>query len=503
MKLLKDWWRIKSASIPYNEYEPDLYSKDFQDKVKNIINWKEGIVNESFFPKIWRDLKTSLARQPLRPIISTHQWIPWNFFPFKITGEVDKIIKCKYLWEHYEAILEPRYINSVSTSQENEFIDAMYNWNLWEAFSIIKWIDNNDRSSTKWRTPFFICRPSYTDNMVQLPDNIVPKIEKNVNSILDDILSCSTYIKECFKKGYAINKDEIIKYFLDKKENWYDIDNNLKDSISYFQADTFINLKNEVSVENLQMPDVWFFLKDFSDKWSLKDIKDINWNLRKTVIDKILSFWFDKVILVTRPEVINNKEDLLEIKEINILKEDLEENIEVDITSINDINFEKESLYLLLNIDYSNIDKWIENIFNLAIKHPSNFSPNPFVQYVSKYVTWFNKKIIFWEEEINKLWYTTNPNHRKTNINSLNRIENYFNWLWLNWDRRILNINRASDNTTLYVSRDSIYSLRKISNFVKWEKYIEIIEVPFVDWEQIISKRWNDLLHMFRFMFVK
>jgi len=81
MKLIKQWWRIKSASMWYNSITPSP-TLDFQKIVKDIIKWKNQNINTWFFPKIWSSLRTSLNRQPLRPIISTHQWMPWKLLPF-------------------------------------------------------------------------------------------------------------------------------------------------------------------------------------------------------------------------------------------------------------------------------------------------------------------------------------------------------------------------------------------------------------------------------------
>jgi hypothetical protein len=125
------------------------------------------------------------------------------------------------------------------------------------------------------------------------------------------------------------------------------------------------------------------------------------------------------------------------------------------------------------------------------------------LQFVSKHITWFNTIRLIEEEKIKEFWIITNPNHNKINEETFLRIENYFNRLWLDPKKRILNIKKLTTDEVLYVSRDSLHSLRKIPNFINWEKYIEIIEVPFIDWEQILLKRWHDLLNMFRFMFLK
>jgi hypothetical protein len=97
MKLLIEWWRIKSASIPYSSIDPN-FSIDFQKKVKDIVDWNNIDINHAFFPKVWGDIRTSLARQPLRPLISTHQWMPWNFYPFLFNDKIENIIEWTYSW---------------------------------------------------------------------------------------------------------------------------------------------------------------------------------------------------------------------------------------------------------------------------------------------------------------------------------------------------------------------------------------------------------------------
>lgn len=401
-------------------------------------------------------------------------------------------------------MLEPWFSHLISEQQSNEFIVSMANWDLKWAFQIIQWIEQKERTKTKWRSPFFICRPAYTEKIIELPINISSNIEKKINSIMELILLCSDYIKYIFEKWEEISKEKILEYLLKPKNKDYYIWSNLEDSIAYFQADTFINLRWEIIVENIQMPDVWFFLKHLSSKWSLQDIKKINEKLRKKIVDKILQFWFNKITLITRNEVLDNNEDLLEINEIEVLKTDFEQHgINVSVSSIDDLNFDENILYLLMNLDYSVINEQIIKLFNLAVKNTKNFSPNPFLQFVSKHITWFNTIRLIEEEKIKEFWIITNPNHNKINEETFLRIENYFNRLWLDPKKRILNIKKLTTDEVLYVSRDSLHSLRKIPNFINWEKYIEIIEVPFIDWEQILLKRWHDLLNMFRFMFLK
>jgi hypothetical protein len=70
------------------------------------------------------------------------------------------------------------------------------------------------------------------------------------------------------------------------------------------------------------------------------------------------------------------------------LKTDFEQHgINVSVSSIDDLNFDENILYLLMNLDYSVINEQIIKLFNLAVKNTKNFSPNPFLQFVSKHIT--------------------------------------------------------------------------------------------------------------------
>ncbi|MDD3645961.1 MAG: hypothetical protein PHH06_00980 [Candidatus Gracilibacteria bacterium] len=250
------------------------------------------------------------------------------------------------------------------------------------------------------------------------------------------------------------------------------------------------------------MPDVGFFLKNLSDRGSLSKIKLINAGLRENVINSILDSDFPNVSIITRPNVVENNEDLLEINKIEVMKSELEKGGKViKISSTKDFVFKEDILYLLMDIDYNDLSN-LSNLFELAIKYPRNFSPNPFVQLASQYVIGFKSIYLYEGQDIQKLSRVVTPNHNKISQSTLENIENYFNSLGLDPNKRIINIKKGSTDEILYVSRDSLYSLRKIAKFIEGEKFVEIIEVPFVDGEQIISKNGNDLLHMYRFMFI-
>ncbi|MDD3645960.1 MAG: hypothetical protein PHH06_00975 [Candidatus Gracilibacteria bacterium] len=242
MKLLENGGRIKSASVGYNSINPSL-TLDFQGRVKEIINGESNDINTGFFPKVGRSLRTSLNRQPLRPMISTHQGMPGNFYPFYASNSIDEILHYNYHSEHFEAILEPRYKGLVNEQQEVDFINYMAKKDLRKAYGVISGINQNDRAFEKGRIPFFICRPASTVNDVKLPSTIVPKIENEVNKTIGEICGLASYLEYLFQHGRCPDKTDIIGYLL-QKDSLPDtvIPSYFGDSIIYFQADTFINL---------------------------------------------------------------------------------------------------------------------------------------------------------------------------------------------------------------------------------------------------------------------
>ena len=477
--LIPQWGRIKAASLPigYLKENPNW-------KVQEILTGKNPQANLWYFPRIGNSLRHALQRQPLRSYISTHQWMPWNFFPF-IIGSTDWESLFHYSGWSFEAVLEPKYAEHIRESTVLRFQNALKTEDFRNAFEIINTIPTFDRSQQKWRAPFFICRPSHTQSIATLDSSCIPQIDAKVELLLEDILQwCEVLYRNVVWSNIPSEYREM-----------------LIETLLYFQLDVHIPKSWEPIIEWIQMPDVWFFLETFSDNGSLQDIKDINRKLRHEVINTIEQTWKNKLIFLTWKNVIQWKEDVLEQRELQVMQDDLEKRwIHTYTESVDDFSFDPNRLYILMNFEYT--DSIRHKLFALAARYPQNFSPNPFLQYLSKDRTGYTRYVLQWKNAMDVLRGITFENGKISEEVFYQRVDDYFWTLWIHPMSRILQFKRA-DGQVLYVYRDSLYSLRKIKWFLENEQLVSIIEVPHQDGTSMIQKDGFDVLHTYRFMYAK
>ncbi len=492
--ILPIWGRVKAASLPLSNLNAWLHL-EFQHNIKDIINWKISEVNECFFPSIWWELRTKLKKWFLRPYIKTDQWLPWNFYPFVVKEDSEWENSFHYISDHLEAVIEPRYNSLIPKETINHIQNYYKEKNLGELYNILNTIDIN-RANIKGRSLFFVCRPARSNKEITIPSSLLPLIKEKVQELL--YKGAENALEEIKKSN--INNDISIESLLS--------------SILYFQPDVHIDKQGNTTIEKINLPDVWFFLENLSDHGALGEIKHINRQLRKKVIEKILSLQVKKVFFLTNNNTIKHKEDLLEINEITILKKDLEESWvfleEIDISSIHNAIAE-DSPILLGNIDYKHLTKEEkETLFEYSLTHPEIFKPNPFLQIAMQKVTWFKQITSIWIEEKERKslldWLLTIANTNPTTENEFNnlnkKIEQFYSKIWFNPQTPIINI--SNDQWEFYpIHMQSTASMWKITQFIKENNWnIILSQVPYIPWNERLQKSWWDILHFYRFMWI-
>ena len=424
----------------------------------------------------------SLQRQPLRSFISTHQWMPWNFYPFQIIGNNNQTW-FKYKESGFEVALEPRYVDIVNKETLTRFQTSLDAEDFKWAYSILQWIPQLDRVESKWRTPFFICRPALCTEDIIISEELLETIDKGVITFLNKIL------------------DEVEVLYKSYHNKWLTWEERLTmlETLLYFQSDVYISKNWNIQIEAIQMPDVWFFLETLSDNWSLRKIKSINRELRNKVVNTIVELK-DNIIFLTGKNVIDGKEDVLEQRELQVLVNDLKwKDVVSDVISVEDFIFDPQKKYILMNFDYTDSIK--RKLFLLSEKFPQNFFPNPHLQFTSKGMTGYNTITISWKISVDKFRWMTFSTQKKSEESFFQEMNEYLGLIWIHPQSEIFYIKR-NDGQMLYVYRNSLYSLRKVKTFLENQSEFILIENPHQDGHSRIQKDWYDILHSYRFMYV-
>lgn len=487
-------WRVKSSSLSLDTLSPWL-NPLFQKEIKNIIEAKRNEVNECFFPVTWGDLRTRLKKGFLRPYIKTDQGMPWNFYPFRISDTISIEERYNFSEEHYEAILEPKYSDHIDFSTASLIKNAYVLKDLQQVFTCLNHISlDKDRSIIKWRSLFFVCRPSSTDRLIEISSSIIPDIEDKINILFQQWSEYAISLMKNYKSDNILSSEDLL---------W---------SVLYFQPDVYIDATWSIEIEKINLPDVWFFLEKFSDFWSLWEIKDINRKLRKDVINKIIQLNKDTICFLTNSYVLDDKEDLLEIYEIDTLKEDLMDNgvslVPIDLNSL-DYAISNDIPILLWNINYNLIKDADKNkILEYAINYPELFKPNPFLQIAMQKISWFRKVSTIWvtEQYKKKLLAqlltisNTNPKNESDFERLSDTIQKLYRNIWFSEKTTITHI--SNDKGDFYpIHMQSLASMWKMNEFIKSNDWnINFVEIPYISDNQKIKKHnWN-LLHFYRFM---
>lgn len=258
-----------------------------------------------------------------RPVLKTDQGMAGNFLPFLIDpSQESSTLVCRRIEsEEFLAIPEPHADLPLETIREVQahFIQGR----LRETAECLASLER--REANKGRLPFFLIRPAQTDAPIVLGRDIVEQVEQRVQTLVAQIA-----------QGAGVADSGLI----------------------WAQPDVFILKDGTVEIERLNCPDVGLFLRGFTHPFSrlLKVVQEIVERLSHHVRDALhRTIPESTVTVLTRDEVLENQEDLLEIGEVEALRRgclSLGKTLCVRrVSDVDDITEDKP--VLLLNLDYS------------------------------------------------------------------------------------------------------------------------------------------------------
>lgn len=479
--------RIKSASVGLN----DLYiSKDIcelNEHLRKLRDRPPRELLEAFFPSDFGRLKQMMRGIGFyRPILKTDQGMAGNFLPFRIDLTTEATDLSVRTIQQREGIAIPEAYYDHDKKVVSAVQHAFHGLEFKTVDSMLQNLDGS-REAIKGRGPFFFIQPAMTDQVIVFGYDIVNKVNKAVNSFLEIVQQKAIEMEKQYRGTFQ------------------------DASLLYCQPDVFILSDGTVVVEKINCPDVGLFLNVLDDPFSsiLPLIKNTVQKMHETVCTAIISVLDTnkRVAILTRDEVIKSQEDVLEIGEIESIKQGLQsQGIDVDVYSlsmIDEIPIGRE--VILLNLDYGT--KGINRLFDRHHRQEIKCYPNPFFQLASQKASGLSQMII--PSEFHSKFIQLIDSRPKDEI-ALGQILKRLNQLLCMYDIKsdILHIDIGYEVVPIF--RRAMHSWQQLARRIKRynengkkEIMIKVMEIPASPANLLITSSTGSRLHTFRFMCVK
>ena len=483
MELVPVGGRVKAAAVGLNH----LFER--RGDVIRLNNWLAALREDpfqelvkAFFPSG----KVTTRRRMrgvgfYRPVLKTDQGMAGNFLAFSVdpslpTTDLSVANICR---EEGVAIPEPYYTHTSEVTSAIQKAFSVFDFS--EVNGILRQIAST-RKATKGRTPFFLIRSAITDRPIVFGHDIIKMVAEVVNQCLDRITEKA--------------RQEERAYCGSSRDG----------NLLYCQPDVFVLSDGTVAVEKINCPDVGLFLCGVYNPFAsiLPSIQKIVLELKEAVCRVIASnVNSEEMAFVTRDEVLSGQQDLLEIKEIECLREGLGGlGIEIKVYPVSQVNeIPDGQKVLLLNIDYG--APGIEDLLARHCRGELVFYPNPFLQRTCQRTSGLEEAVVpsrHLEQFLQLIGSIPKDSEALSQV--LQRIDGLLSKNGIFFDI----IHADIGHEAVPVFRPSLRSWRVLKQRISrynGRVIIKLQAIPVVPERLLINSETGPRLHTFRFMFVK
>ncbi len=403
-----DSGRVKAAGV---SFDPLFQITDFfnenpsPEAAQRTTEFFTGIrhnppkeVRDRFFPKDRSTVKSMTKGSPalLRPILKTDQGAG-QFLPFEMNGKRDStrsyqisaveghMVLEQYFAEQLEQKSTPEVRRALNDLQDsfafNDIDEARLAYERLEIACGEAGIELT-RNATVGREGLFFIRPAKTREVIAIDQTM----QQGVSAIISELsLSLEERVRVAkvrFAEEYGLPVRAFCYY-----------------PPLYFQADIQPFPDGNVVLDQAHFPDVGLFLPDIPnrDNETLRAVQERVQPLREQVVRKIVQMVLDtasqpQVFFITRPEVLEKQEDVLEIMEIAALQHDLMDygiHSKV-ITPKMARSLESGDMALLMNVDKT--DEGFERLLrDRLVDDRVAIYPDPFIKLIEDQLTGYEQ----------------------------------------------------------------------------------------------------------------
>lgn len=547
-QLLRYGGRVKSAGFPVDfifeqgeafKTDPGPESASQATKTFSVLRDNPpSEIRDRFFPLNRGEVKAQTKRSPAlyRPVLKTDQgagkFLPFTLgesslasgFPSRVAIEegyvipeayflaqlnldklfFDQIISDQLRGERYRETVR-KEINSV---MDHFKIGSMDEGRL--AFERLE-IECDKagiifrRRAGVGRNGLMFIHPAIAEKQIVLPNELAARVENRVNDSLVQVIELADFRK----KEFARNNN--LPYRPLEAESMP----------TYFQADVHLLQNGDFAIAELQFPDVGLFLGELPADGShiLRQIHQIVRPMRDKVVDNfeniiketIRSKGQVPIYLVTRSEVIGNKEDVLEIIEIAAIEAELRRRgYEPQIISADSAsNINSDSLMFLFNLDPTSIEfSQLARAHLMDTERKLNMIPDPFLRVAEREFTDYDHVVMSTKQSLNLqaiVREIESFNDKKDKLyTQMLALDSFLRQMGINED--VLHFCHPALPTPIPAYRYDIKSLHLVANIIKEGNLqdVNVRSIPISPDRAVLMDRDGGALYAtFRFMFVR
>ncbi len=326
----------------------------------------------AFFPRERGELRQMMEGIGFyRPTLKTDQGMAGNFLPFHINTDIaisDLFVR-RIVCEEGLAIPEPWFAHEAEAVRrvQESFLTMDFSATSEALGGLV------GRVADKGRFPFFFIRPAKLDRPIIFGQDVIVSVTR---AVAEQIASIEAEARELEERAGRLVP-------------W-------SSNLLYCQPDVYILTDGTVQVEKINCPDLGLFLGELEHPTStiISEVQQIVAGIRNEIVSKIASLGHRRIAVMTRDEVIERKEDILEQKEIAAFRRGLAEyGISVEVYAVSSVaDIPAGSAVVLLNVDYR--DPATAGIIERHVRGELGFYPNPFVQMVCQRATGLRTQIV-------------------------------------------------------------------------------------------------------------
>lgn len=532
-QLLRCGGRIKSAGFPVDfvfeqgeKFKADPGSESAAQATKTFSVLRDNPplgIRDRFFPLDRGEIKAQTKRSPAlyRPVLKNDQgagkFLPFIFgenslasgFPLKVAIEEGYVIPEAYFQDQIKdngcQLEVKKELNAVKdyfkvgSMDEGRLAFERLEIECDKAGIIFK------RRAGVGRNGLMFIHPASAEKQIILSNELAAKVEERVNDSLVQVIEIADFRKKEFAQNNNLPYSPL----------------NMEGMPMYFQADINLLPNGDFAIAELQFPDVGLFLNGLSVEGSniLGQIHKIVEPMKGKIVDgfeniikeTIRSKGQVPIYLVTRSEVIDNKEDVLEIRELAEIQVELRNRgykAQI-ISTVSASNINCDSLMFLFNLDPTSVEfSQLARTHLMDAGKKLNMIPDPFLRVAEREFTGYDHVVMSENQSSNLqaiVKETESFNDKKDKLYTQMLALDYFlKQMGINED--VLHFCHPALPTPIPAYRYDIKSLQLAVNIIKEGnlKDVNIRSIPISpDRAVLLDKDGGALYATFRFMFVR
>lgn len=513
--------RIKSAGLGLDALFPDEaqgYEKDPSPQRAGLL--RTAILDlqtnpppqllAAFFPHKRTTIRGYLARSGLyRPFLKTDQGPPGVFLPF-VTGGGDAVRTYRIARREGVAIPEVHVSKSLdgntAARQAGDRLGAHYREHrledCWRSLDELSThIGFERRKADVGRGLFFFCNAAAAETPVTIPEHVCARVEEVVNDLLSRAAAKAAHVKALYRGGTSLPEAMASARAADPAGAGLHSRSGL-----YLQADVYLTSDGDITVEQVQLPDVGLFLTELpqGDHVILPEVQRVVRSLRERT-QELLGQLPSPAYLLTRESVLRDQTDTLEHLEIRALRNMAAEvGLELRVGSPQDVaGIPAGAHVLLLNVDPASPD--CETLLRRSAHDEIACTPDPFLKLFASELT-TQRRVPVRGKQLERFLQSIRPGRTMTegSFHAIHQgVERIYRYGGLSAE--ILHFEVPGERTLVPTLKHSVHSFTSLYNRCSRHDFpdLHIREVPVNRTNAILHGEWGPHLCALRFYFTR